>query len=300
MHKSHDRLRAEVRDPIVWGRFVQRPNRFLALVEIEENGETRIEKAHVPDPGRLSELLLPGRRLVMGDVRYRQARKVAAALSASQHTARPYVVSGDVACHVMESHDAAICGAASHEGSQGARKTAFYVLMVDIGGRLVALGSKLAGELAYKALRCGAIAELCGPCDGGEFKVTREVAFGGSRLDFLVEGQSGGRSWRRFVELKSVSYAEGGVAKFPDAPTERGVRHLAELSRAVADGYKAGVLFLIQRDDVEAFAPFRERDPKFARALSEAAKSGVDICANTCTVDERGMTLGRAVPVILD
>lgn len=261
MRELHDRLRAEVRDPIVWGRFVERPNRFLALVEIEQNGKTRIEKAHVPDPGRLRELLLPGRRLVLGDVRHRQA---------------------------------------SHDVAQGGRKTAFYVLMVDAGEGLVAIGSKLANELAYKALRHGAIPELCGPSSDGGFRVTKEVTFGESRLDFLVEAKDGGRSWSRFVELKSVSFSESGIARFPDAPTERGARHLAELSRAVAEGYRAGVLFLIQRDDAEAFAPFRERDPKFARALSEAAKSGVDICAYTCTVDERGMTLGRAVPVILD
>ena len=123
----------------------------------------------------------------------------------------------------------------------------------------------------------------------------REVAYGDSRLDLLLSGPYGAC----YIEVKSVTLVEDGVALFPDAPTERGRRHVGELARAVLEGYRAAVVFVIQREDARACAPHDASDPAFGRTLREAVASGVEAYAYVCRVTRREIRLARAVPVLL-
>ena len=125
--------------------------------------------------------------------------------------------------------------------------------------------------------------------------IRREVKFGDSRFDFYVED---GRR-KAFVEVKGVTLEENGVALFPDAPTERGVKHLRELCRAVEAGYEAYLLLVIQMKDIRLFRPNAATHPAFADSLHEAAGQGVHILAMDCLVTPEGMTVDKPVTVQL-
>ena len=126
-------------------------------------------------------------------------------------------------------------------------------------------------------------------------EVRREVKHGDSRFDLYV--RDGAR--QAFVEVKGVTLERGGVAMFPDAPTVRGVKHLRGLVDAVAEGYEAYVLFVIQMKGVSSFTPNRETDPAFAEALRNAAKAGVKVLARDCIVTPDTMTVDEEVFVSL-
>ena len=121
--------------------------------------------------------------------------------------------------------------------------------------------------------------------------VKPEARFGASRLDFYLE--AGER--RIFLEVKGVTLEEDGLALFPDAPTERGVKHLGELEKCAAAGYEAAVLFLVQMKGVHGFAPNRKTHPAFGDALCRARSAGVEILCYDCRVTEDGMTLDAPV-----
>lgn len=125
--------------------------------------------------------------------------------------------------------------------------------------------------------------------------IRREVKFGDSRFDFYVED---GRR-KAFVEVKGVTLEENGVALFPDAPTERGIKHLRELCRAVEAGYEAYLLLVIQMKDIRLFRPNAATHPAFADSLREAAGQGVHILAMDCLVTPEGMTVDKPVTVQL-
>lgn len=125
--------------------------------------------------------------------------------------------------------------------------------------------------------------------------IRREVKFGDSRFDFYVE--DGKR--KAFVEVKGVTLEENGVALFPDAPTERGVKHLRELCRALVAGYEAYLLLVIQMKDIRLFRPNAATHPAFADSLREAAGQGVHILAMDCLVTPEGMTVDKPVTVQL-
>ena len=125
--------------------------------------------------------------------------------------------------------------------------------------------------------------------------IRREVKFGDSRFDFYVED---GRR-KAFVEVKGVTLEENGVALFPDAPTERGVKHLRELCRAVEAGYEAYLLLVIQMKDIRLFRPNAATHPAFADSLRAAAEQGVQVLAMDCLVTPEGMTVDRPVTVRL-
>jgi sugar fermentation stimulation protein A len=125
--------------------------------------------------------------------------------------------------------------------------------------------------------------------------VSREYAVGRSRFDFLLESENS----RCLVEVKSVTHVEQGVAMFPDAPTSRGARHLHHLQELNGEGFSTAVVFVVQRSDAVAFAPYSSIDPHFAQALKAAQRHGVRIIAYSCLVDEGGVTLHRALPVRL-
>ncbi len=122
-----------------------------------------------------------------------------------------------------------------------------------------------------------------------------EAKFGGSRLDFYLEA---GRR-RIFLEVKGVTLEEAGAALFPDAPTERGRKHLRELAACVAAGYEAALLLVIQMKGVRVFRPNRRTDPAFADALIRARDAGVRLLAYDCVVTPDSMTLDQPVPIEL-
>ena len=121
------------------------------------------------------------------------------------------------------------------------------------------------------------------------------MRYGDSRFDLAFSLD--GIPW--FMEVKGVTLDADGTAMFPDAPTERGIRHLEGLMQAVKDGYGAAALFVIQMKGVRAFSPHRERHPEFADALTRARENGVHVWAYDCSVTDRTMKLDAPVPVIL-
>lgn len=122
-----------------------------------------------------------------------------------------------------------------------------------------------------------------------------ETKCGDSRLDFYLE--AAGKNW--FVEVKGVTLEEDGLALFPDAPTERGVRHLRELACIARAGGGAAALFVIQMKGPRTFSPNQKTHPAFAQALCEAREAGVRLMAYDCLVTPRGMTLDSPVPIVL-
>jgi sugar fermentation stimulation protein A len=214
-----------------------RLNRFAVLAEVE--GQPVV--AHLPNSGRLRELLQAGNRVFLAP-------------------------------------------------KTGPRKTPFDMVLVEVGGRLVSCDARLPPAILAEAIR----QDQATPFAGYE-TVRREVTFGESRLDLLLTGPRG----RCFIETKSVTLVEGGVALFPDAPTERGRRHLGSLAQAVRGGDRATVVFVVQREDATAFAPHRRADSLFAEALEQAVAAGVEAYAYRCRVDLQSICLAEAVPVLI-
>lgn len=172
------------------------------------------------------------------------------------------------------------------KGTNPKRKTAYDLVTVEKGRRLVNMDAqapnKIFGEWALRL-------------EAGIRSVRPEVAFGDSRLDFLLETEQG----RHYVEVKGVTLEEGGHVFFPDAPTERGVRHLHTLMRAVEQGHRATVFFVVQMADVLDFSPNDSTDPAFGQALRQVAAVGVQVLAFTCQVTPEEVTMDHQIPVIL-
>ena len=126
--------------------------------------------------------------------------------------------------------------------------------------------------------------------------ILREKTFGKSRFDFKIAKDNG---QEYFLEVKGVTLEEYGYSRFPDAPTERGARHLLELVEAKKQGYGAGVMFLIQLEDINKFSPNDIRDKEFGEALRFAKSNGVDIFAYNCIVTEEGIEINKEVEIIL-
>jgi sugar fermentation stimulation protein A len=173
---------------------------------------------------------------------------------------------------------------------QAERKTRYSVIAVRAGNYWVNVDSQVPNQVVSESLKAGKLTEF-----GAAPHVTREVRYGQSRFDIYYESP---RS-HGFIEVKGVTLVEDGIAKFPDAPTDRGTKHIYELVDAVKHGYEGTVFFLIQRQDACAFEPNRKMDPKFAQALAFAAKSGVRIMAYGCRVEADKLELGGPLPVNL-
>ncbi|MCP4540977.1 MAG: DNA/RNA nuclease SfsA [Chloroflexi bacterium] len=222
--------------PLIAGRFVRRDNRFRVAVEIK--GEH--VAAHLPNSGRLTELLTPGRPCWLSEFDIPQ------------------------------------------------RKTRFDLVLVKYADTLISMDARLPNALFAEALASGQLE----PFQDYDC-VEREVRVGKSRLDFRLRGADG-VCW---VEVKSVTLVEEGVARFPDAPTARGVRHLGELSTMVGEGDGAAVVFIVQRSDARRFVPHDRADPDFGVALREAAGAGVGVYAWTCEVSQQAIAIAERVPV---
>ena len=167
------------------------------------------------------------------------------------------------------------------------RKTQFDLITVRKGGRLINMDSQAPNIAASEWLRGGGLGEIQ--------ELRSEVFHGDSRFDFsfLKDGK------RYFLEVKGVTLETDGVCAFPDAPTERGAKHLKGLAEAVREGCGAYVLFVIQMKDVAYLHPNDRTDPAFGKALREAAAAGVEILAMDCHVTEDSMTIRQEVPVVL-
>lgn len=176
-----------------------------------------------------------------------------------------------------------------------ARKTASDLLLVEYAGVLVSIDARLPNQLLAEALAGGAIPQLA-----GYSQITPEVTVGQSRLDFLLRADPGSAGERRcWVETKSVTLVEDGRALFPDAPSERGLRHLHELMDLRRRGDRVAVVFVIQRPDAMAFAPHPTAHPAFAAALRVAAQRGVEVYAWRCQVSLSAIALAEPVALVL-
>ena len=167
------------------------------------------------------------------------------------------------------------------------RKTKFDLITVRKGQRLINMDSQAPNIAAGEWLRNGGLGEI------SELKA--EYKHGDSRFDFsfVKDGK------RCFLEVKGVTLENDGICAFPDAPTERGAKHLRGLTRAVQEGYGGYVLFVIQMADVKYLHPNDTTDPEFGKALREAAAAGVEVLAVDCAVTEDSMTIRDFVPVRL-
>jgi len=226
-------------ESMVDGVFLERPNRYLARVEI--NGEETF--AHVPDPGRLPGLMIPGRRVRL------------------IHQPGPK------------------------------RKTDYSLVLVRHGSIWVSVFPVFANALVGDALEEGKIDGL-----KGYGSYAREARMGKSRFDFRLD-YPGNRT--AFVEVKSVSFVEDTVGKFPDAPTERGARHLRELTDLKGQGYRAAVVFVSQRSDSRSVRPNDPVDPQFGECLRRAREAGVELYAFNCRVTPSSVSLKDPLPVNL-
>ena len=174
------------------------------------------------------------------------------------------------------------------------RRTRWTAVLVESpdGRGLVSLDTTLPNRLVGRALGVGAIEEL----SDWEL-VGREVRFGGSRLDFLLQHTDGRHM---ALEVKSVTLVVDGVGLFPDAVTERGSRHVRELCElAGRPGWESGILFVLQRPDASEIRAARSIDPKFSDTLEEARRAGVRILGRRCRVRMDRVELGGRLPVIL-
>lgn len=170
------------------------------------------------------------------------------------------------------------------------RKTPYDLFALRHEGKWVVVDSRVPNRLTYESLLTGVIPEF-----KGYDEVKPEPAYGTSRFDFLLENGED----KCLMEVKSCTLVEKGVAMFPDAPTTRGRRHMEELLMAKKQGYRACVLFIIQREDAEVFRPNEGTDPDFSRALRKAASRGVEVLAYASAFRGNEIRLKEKIPVKL-
>lgn len=216
--------------------FLRRPNRFIAVVELEGREET----VHVKNTGRCRELLVPG---------------------------------------------AAVCLVRSDNPN---RKTAYDLVAVWKGERLVNMDSQAPNHILAEYLPKSGLFS-------GAIRIQPEFVHGDSRFDFLVE--EGER--RHLIEVKGVTLEQDGLAKFPDAPTERGVKHIRGLIRALDEGFGSWICFVVQMEGIHALWPNDETHSEFGAALREAKAAGVHVVALGCRVTPGAAEIAYSIPVEL-
>lgn len=176
------------------------------------------------------------------------------------------------------------CKVFLHGPHSGERKTEYDLIAVEKEGAIVNMDSQVVNTVASQWLKtCGSFSENA--------VIRREVTYGKSRFDIFVE--DGKR--RAFVEVKGVTLENGGVAMFPDAPTQRGAKHMRELVSCMAQGYEAYVIFVVQMEGVHTFRPNTATDGDFARALKSAKEEGVKIIAVNCNVTADTIEIKREI-----
>lgn len=169
-----------------------------------------------------------------------------------------------------------------------ARKTKLDLIGVRKKEYLINMDSQAPNQAVKEWLQAGNLFSK-------EAKIYPERTYGESRFDFYIE--DGDR--KIFMEVKGVTLEEDGVCRFPDAPTERGVKHIRELQKCLEEGYEAYILFVIQMSPVKYLEPNDETHPAFGEALREAAGAGVRVMARDCLITEDSMEIRNEVEVRL-
>ena len=168
------------------------------------------------------------------------------------------------------------------------RKTRYDLITVQKGERLINMDSQAPNRVFGEWASTGGFIPSV-------TAVKREYTYGDSRLDFCLETPEG----LHFVEVKGVTLEADNRARFPDAPTERGVKHIRELQRAVEEGHQASLVFVVQMEGIESVSPNDETHPAFGEALRQAEKAGVQILAYDCKVTVDTMNIHEKVEVKL-
>lgn len=172
------------------------------------------------------------------------------------------------------------------------RKLSYSWELVKVGRHLVGVNTTHPNRIVEEGIRAGRVPEL-----DGYATLRREVAYGrNSRIDLLLEAPNRPLC---YVEVKNVHLKRGPLAEFPDAVTRRGAKHVEELADMVAAGFRAVILFLVQRQDCDGFAVATDIDPEFARALGAARARGVEAVCYCCRLTTRSITLDRSLPLHL-
>lgn len=171
------------------------------------------------------------------------------------------------------------------------RKTKYDLIAAMKEDILINIDSQIPNKVVNEALQNKKIETL-----HKYSKINREKTFGKSRFDFKLSTED---DEVYYLEVKGVTLENNGHCKFPDAPTERGSKHIMELIEAKRQGYGAGILFLIQLDNVYTFSPNDETDPEFSNALRLAKENGVDIMAYNCIVDKNLIEINKKVDIIM-
>ena len=218
---------------MVEGRFLSRPNRFIAHIEIDGKAEV----CHVKNTGRCRELLPPGAKVWCLDAASRN------------------------------------------------RKTRYDLIAVQKGDRLINMDSQAPNAAAKEWLLAGGLGKI--------ENLKPESKHGESRFDFSFTKD--GRQC--FLEVKGVTLEHDGVCAFPDAPTQRGTRHVRELAKLAEEGFGAYVLFVIQMEGVKYLHPNDLTDKPFGDALRKAKSAGVEIFAYDCKIAVDSMEINKIVEV---
>ena len=171
------------------------------------------------------------------------------------------------------------------------RKTRHTLIAVDKNGLLINMDSQAPNRVVEEALASGALSLTRQP----PTLIRREAAYHDSRLDFYLEAPGE----KLYAEVKGVTLEENGVVRFPDAPTARGLRHIRELERAAREGHGAAVVFVVQMDRADWFAPNDATQPEFGQALLDAQAAGVRLIARCCDVTPLKIELAKEIPVRL-
>lgn len=223
---------------IIPAKFIERPNRFIAYVDIAG----KRTKVHVKNTGRCAELLRE-----------------------------------DVQVYLEKSDNPG-------------RSTAYDLVAVEKNGRLVNMDSNAPNKVVGEWLKGGGLYR--------DISLIRpETVFGNSRFDFYVESKSGSKA---YIEVKGVTLENEHIAAFPDAPSERAVKHVEELIEARKQGYDAYLIFVVQMKGVKQVEPNRRTQPAFGEALQKARNAGVCLLAYDCIVTEDSLILDKELPVVVD
>lgn len=214
------------------GTFLERPNRFIAICEIDGKDEI----CHVKNTGRCRELLVEGTTVYL------------------------------------------------EKSSNPKRKTQYDLVCVEMNNKLINMDSQIPNYV---------VTEFLDKIFNDITYVKQEYKYGNSRFDIYVETKTD----KIFVEVKGVTLEDNGIVRFPDAPTERGIKHLKELQKAVSEGFRACVVFLVQMQDVKYFEPNYDTHPEFATELKKAYENGVEIFVYDSVVTPDEIKLNKSVKI---
>ena len=232
---------------VVQGKFLERPNRFIAKVEISTSGgktkgkQTLIETVHVKNTGRCKELLIPGAKVWLDE-----------------------------------------------PGTPG-RKTRYDLIAVEKKGLgIVNIDSQAPNKAVKEWLQT----------QGYDY-IKPEFTYGDSRIDFYMEKageEIGGHPGEKtLMEVKGCTLEVDGIGYFPDAPTERGIKHIRELTRAIQEGYRSVIAFVIQMEGIQEVRPNMSTHPEFGQALQEAKEAGVEVWFMLCSVKKNELKIEEVI-----